>query len=187
MNLNVLKLLRCYWKQPIDKKEFKAVNYYVQYERVNHIQKKISESYGDFRYVTKHEDEYDLEIYKALYQSIETIPNIKEFHITTHETLLFDEDKNRALFSNIAFGYDYKDLRINTLDNSIALLSTRLFFADISNENFQNLIFPVIPFVLNLNLYGTIPSLIKANFLDRDRVDQILDKENGFDFSRFGQ
>jgi hypothetical protein len=185
--MNVLKLLRCFWKHPITRTEFKAVNYYVQYERINHLGNQVIQNYGEFKYVSKHEDNYDQEIYQKLHDSLSVIPNIQQFNITTHETVLYDqyEEKKRALFSNMAFGYDYRDLQINTLDRPVVNLATRIYYSNIANQANQNAIFTAIPLALNLNVNGNIPSLIRADFLDRQRVDQILDRENGIDLSRF--
>ena len=187
--MNVLKLLRCFWKHPITRTEFKAVNYYVQYERVNHILNPIYQGLGQFRSVIKHEDEIDIEIFQTLYNQLNGITNIQQLNIYTHETVLYQEyeEKNRAIFSNIAFGYDFHNLQINTQTNGVASLATRIMFSDASNIANQNAILTSIPLAINLNVTGEIPFLLRADFLDRQRVEQILNRENGIDLTRFQQ
>ena len=187
--MNVLKLLHCSWKHPISRNESKVVQYYIQYERVNHIENQVLQGEGGLRAVLKHEDVYDREIFDRLSESLNEIPGIEQLKITTSETILYDqnEEMSRALYSNLAFGSGFRGLLINTREHCIINLSTRIFFTDLANEANQNAILPSIPMVLNLNVNGLIPSLIRADFLSRQRVDQILDRENGIDLSRFQQ
>lgn len=187
--MNVLKLLRCFWKHPITRTEFKAVNYYVQYERVNHILHPVYQELGPFRSLIKHEDEIDVEIFQTIFNQLNGIANIQQLNIYTHETVLYQEyeEKNRAIFSNIAYGYDFRNLQINTQTNGVAELATRIMFSDASNIVNQNAILTAIPLAINLNLAGVVPSLIRADFMDRQRVEQILDRENGIDLTRFEQ
>jgi len=187
--MNVLKLIHCFWKYPITRTQLKAVSYYVQYERINHSANQVFQNYGQFRYVSKHEDTYDEEIYQQLYNSINGIPNIQQLNITTNESVLFDEyeEESRALSSKMAFGYDFRDILINTNNTLVSRLATRIYFTDINNLTYQNAILPSIPFALNLNLDGAIPSLIRADFFDRQRVDQVLERENDIDLTRFQQ
>jgi hypothetical protein len=179
--MNVLKLIRCFWKHPITRTETKAVNYYIQYERVNHIIHPVYGGYGPFKYLIKHEDDIDLEIYKQLYQDLSNIANIQQFNIYSDEILLINEseERHRALFSNMAFGYNFRKLNINSLSNSIVSLSTRIMFYDIKDELVRSTITNSIPMSLNLDLTGKIPSLINAPFLTQQQVDQILIRENG--------
>lgn len=184
--MNVLKLLRCFWKHPISHTEFKAVNYYLQYERENHTANPVYQQNG---ILTKYEDIIDIEIYQCLHDELNVIPNIQQLNIYTHETILYPglEEKNKAIFSNIAYGYKFRDLQIDTQTNSVVRLATRIMFSDAANIDNQNAILPVIPHALNLNLQGPISSLLRIDFMDRQRVDEILDRENGIDFTRFEQ
>lgn len=187
--MNVLKLLRCFWKHPITKTEFKAVNFYVLYERENHIGNAIYQQHGQLNFITKHEDAIDIEIYNNLYNALNEIPNIQQLSIYTHETALFTdyEEKNRAIFSNIAYGYSFRDLRINTQTNPGIRLATRIMFSDAGNVANQNAILTAIPLALNLNLSSTISSLLRADFMERQRVDEILDREKNIDLTQFQQ
>jgi hypothetical protein len=182
--MNAIKLLRCFWKHPIGQNDFKAVNYYIIYERVNHTINANYNNFGAFRMLVNHEDDIDREIYQKLFEELSIIPNIIDFRIHQSETVLYPgyEDKNLALMSNMAFGYDFKKLTINTQTNHIANLSTRIMFTDAANLTIKNNIVSAIPLVLTLNFNGTIPSLLCKDFMNKDKVDLILERENNITF-----
>jgi hypothetical protein len=181
--MNVLKLLRVFWKHKINRNEFKAVNYYVLYERVNHTSNPMYQYYGEHRYIDKHEDDIDKMIFDNLYQRLNENPDIQQLNIFTHEVVLHPdfEELNRAIFSNMAFGWDFNNLQINTNDQVIEMLATRIMF---HNTDHSEAILMSIPETLNLNLNGKIPSLVRTSFLEKEITEQILkrEEENGFDY-----
>lgn len=179
--MKVLKLLRCFWKHPITRHEFEAVNYYVQYERDNPEGYAKFNTYGGHKFLINHEDDIDKEIINSLSAEILKFPGIDQFLINTHETLLYNE-KQSAIFSNLAFGYNFQNLILNTQTDNIARLHTRILFHDIRNIDYQNIIFPAIPLALNLNRSGKVDSLYPAEYMDQQKVNQILERDNGLSF-----
>jgi hypothetical protein len=64
--MDVIKLLRCFWQHPIPRNRFVSVNYYVIYERSNHVVDARHHNYGGFRMVSEHTDGIDEEICSSL-------------------------------------------------------------------------------------------------------------------------
>jgi hypothetical protein len=185
METNILKLLKCTWSHRISNNDFKIVHYYVQYERVNHIVHAIYDEYKKFKMLNRHEDDIDKEIYKALFNYLYINPEISNLRIYFDELPLYFgvEEKNRALFTNSAFGYDYTDVEIRTKTHQIVNLDTKVMFNGVSDNFIQGVITLSLPRMLNLDITGEIPSLIRADFLEKDRVSEILYREDDVNFS----
>lgn len=182
--MNFLKLLRCYWKQPAENGQLTGVTYYVQYERVNHLQNPIYEGYGQYTILAKHEDEIDRLIFEKLYEKLNEIPGIKELHIYTDELIVYGEfeEKYRAICSRSAHGHEFRDLRIKYTNGQQLSLSTRVFFLNASEDEVRYSIVPLLPTSLSLSLHGPVDTLISADFLDKEQVDRILELHD-FNFS----
>mgnify|MGYP000861215229 CR=1 FL=1 len=176
--MNVLILYRCFWWQQINSKLAKAINYYIQYERINHTKNANFEHFGNFKFLINHEDDLDKEIYKALFESLSLISGIKDLTINRDEIVLFPtyEDRNRALLSNMAYGYNFRRLTINTPKRQLVQCATRLMFSN--PIEFKDLICPSIPFSIDIDNDYSADSIIRADFLDPQRVDLILEREN---------
>ena len=163
--MNILKLYHGRWKQDVfndDGNCFKdrVVEYFVQYERVNHIVHQQIQDNNGYRTVTGHIDNIDTLLFDEINNALIQIPNIKEFDSGVYEfSPWFEyEQIERAWASKRALGYTFRDLTINTTTNRIVALATRLRFLDA--QRVKDSVVCNIPQVINLNLQGPIPSLI---------------------------
>lgn len=187
--MNILKLYHARWKQDVfdeDGNRFKdrVVEYFVQYERVNHIVHQQIQDNNGYRTVTGHIDNIDTLLFDEINNALIQIPNIKEFDSGVYEfrPWLEYEQIERAWASKRALGYPFRDLAINTTTSRIAALATRLRFLDA--QRVKNSVVYNIPQVINLNVQGLIPSLIRADFYTPDETDRIIqeywaDREGG--------
>lgn len=164
--MNVLKLYRFYWKYPLKQKKFLSINYYLMYERENHITHPVYLLSSPFRTIIKHEDQVDEFILLELFKHFQTLQNIEDFTFSPTEFVLYPdyEERYRVILSNIGQGYNLGDLQINTRTNLILNCATRVMFN--GYEEYHELVTMLLPRVLNLNLNGKIPSLLRADFLD---------------------
>lgn len=88
--MNILKLYHARWKQDVfdeDGNQFKnrIIEYFVQYERVNHIVHQQVENNNGLRTVNGHIDDIDTLLFNEFNNSIIQIPNITEFDSGVHE------------------------------------------------------------------------------------------------------
>lgn len=179
--MNVLKLLRCFWKQPVAGFGQRAVNYYVLYERVNHIVNANYRNEAEFRFLVNHEDEIDRLIYRELQTSLEQINGIEQLVIYNHEFLLYGDTnidtRSLALNSNIAVGRDYRPLILSTNTQVVTNLATRVWFSDVADEGARAFIDASIPRGINIGGDGEIPSLIGRPFMPRNEAALILKED----------
>lgn len=187
--MNILKLYHARWKQDVfdqDGNCFKdrVIEYFVQYERLNHIFYQQIQDNNGYRTATGHIDDIDTLLFNEINNKLIQIPGIKEFDSVVYEFRPWLEYKKieRAWASKRALGYDFRDLRINTTTKRIVALASRLKFLDIDRVK-DSVIFN-IPQVINLNIQGAIPSLIRADFYTHDETEKIIqeywaDKEGG--------
>ncbi|OQB31039.1 MAG: hypothetical protein BWY08_00760 [Bacteroidetes bacterium ADurb.Bin174] len=82
--MNILKLYHARWKQDVFDEEgyhFKdrVVEYFVQYERVNHIVHQQIQHNNGYRTITGHIDNIDNLLFDETNNALMQIPNIKEF------------------------------------------------------------------------------------------------------------
>jgi hypothetical protein len=187
--MNILKLYHARWKQDVFDEhgnQFKnrVVEYFVQYERVNHIVHQHVEVNNGYRTVTGHIDDIDTHLFNEINTSLMQIPNIKEFDSGVYEfrPWLDYEQIERAWASKRALGYPFNDLVVNTQTNRIVALATRLRFLDA--QSVKNSVIYNIPQAINLDIQGQIPTLIRADFYTPAETDRIIqeywaDREGG--------
>lgn len=183
--MNVLKLLRIRWKQPVyegARGEKRVVHCYIQYERVNHVIHQIIQKYGQFKIATQHTDELDEAIFFAIYNHFSKIEGVEDLGIYIHETLLYGdaETKERALFSRIAYGYNFRKIELRYNHNSIVKLSTKVLLTDA--EKFKTSVSHNIPYYLELEGDFTekkLASIIDAAFYSSSEATQILNEYYG--------
>ena len=168
-------------------KQTRAVNYFIQYERINHTVNAVGSKYKDYQWISRYEDDIDREIFVQVKQEIEKIPGIEQLRIVVHEAPLYKdfEEKDRAFISQIAQGYHYRDIRVNTFDQSIGTFPAKILFSDASDQAISNAIVTGLPMALNLELPGKIDSIKRADFLPQHEIDRILKREEGIDLSKF--
>jgi len=177
--MNILKLYHARWKQDVfdeDGNSFKnrVVEYFVQYERVNHIVHQQIEENNGYRTVTGHIDNIDNLIFEGINNLINQIPNIREFDSCVYEFRpWYGYDQiERAWASKRALGYNFYNLDVNTSTHTIVTLATRLRFIDA--QRVKNSVINNIPQVLNLEIDIEIPTLIRADFYSRQETEKII-------------
>lgn len=188
--MNILKLYHARWKQDVFDEEGnvyknRVVEYFVQYERVNHIVHQQVENRNGYRTVTGHIDQIDNIIFDGINNAINQIQNISEFDSVVYEFRPWhDYEKiERAWASKRAQGYRFNDLRINSRTvNDVASLATRLRLLDA--QKVKNSVIYNIPQSITLELDGLIPTLIRAHFYTREETEKIIqeywaEKEEG--------
>lgn len=168
---NVLKLLRCFWKQPIPGHRDYAINLYILYERENY------EGYAEvneWRTEVRYEDSLDLAIRQRLYEQLRQLSGVDEVHVVTHSDMLWPgfEHRTRALYSRIAYGWTHTDIAINTQTQHVINLATRIFFAD--RPQIEHFVTPALPLGLELDYKGEVFSLHRANFFSPEHADEVI-------------
>lgn len=187
--MNIVKLYHARWKQDVfdeagNQFRNRIIEYFVQYERVNHIVHQQVEDNHGFQAIIGHIDDIDTLLFNEINNSIRQIPNITEFYSGVHEFrpwLDYDQIE-RAWASKRALGYPFNNLPVNSRTNRIASLATRLRFMDA--QSVKNSVIYNIPQAINLDIQGPIPSLIRADFYSPDETDRIIqeywaDREGG--------
>jgi hypothetical protein len=177
--MNILKLYHARWKQDVfdnagNRFKDTVVEYFVQYERVNHIFHQQIQDNNGYRTITGHIDDIDTLLFDEINNGLIQIANIKEFDSGVYEFRPWYEYEQieRAWASKRALGYSFRDLTINTATNRIVALATRLRFLDA--QRVKDSVIYNIPEVINLNLQGPIPSLIRTVFYTPDETDRII-------------
>lgn len=187
--MNILKLYHARWKQDVFDEvgntfKNRVIEYFVQYERVNHIvHQQLAERNG-FTTVTGHIDTIDIAIFDAINNAIRQIENISEFDSVVYEFRPWHDYENieRAWASKRAQGYRFNDLKICNRTNEIVSLATRLRF--LNANQVKNSVIHSIPRTVTLELDGLIPGLIRANFISNEDTEKIIqeywaEKEEG--------
>lgn len=177
--MNILKLYHARWKQDVFDEhdnyyENCVVEYFVLYERVNHIvHQQVSDQNG-FSIVTGYIDEIDALLFQELSNVLNQIPNIKEFDSCVHDfrPWLDHEQIERAFASKRAIGSGFRDLIVNTRTNRIVTLATRIHFSNF--QSVKNSVIFNIPQSVNLDIIGQIPTLIRASFFSPEKTDRII-------------
>ena len=175
--MNVLKQIHCSWKQPYLRNDAKFINYFIQYERVNHI---VHQVIHNPIYIT-HDDQFDVMIYNGIVDEIQKIIGIDQLRVEVSEAVLYREgysNEQRALFSNIAIGYDFRDIQVRGHNYTpIINLKTRLWFTDKHNEDVRAYITTLIPHSIDIDYQGAITSLIQSQFMSREESQRVLHGE----------
>ncbi|CAG5077583.1 hypothetical protein [Parvicella tangerina] len=185
--MNVQKLLNCKWRQKCYNgqgvREY-MVNYYVFYEREGHVQNPEYDiinipDYGDWRFITGHNDELDDVIKKGLENWFNQFNDIEFLGVFPKETNVLwelNEDKEKALISNTAYGWDnYRLTLINSTDNTYKRLHTRVHFTD--RELIAEQVAPKFPHYITIAATADkFNSIIESPFLTRQEVETILDR-----------
>lgn len=161
--INVLKLFTIYWRYQL-RKGFISINYCLLYERENHIINPVYQTSGQFKAIIKHEDMVDRQIINHLFIHFKSLSDIEDFTFTEHEFVLFPdhEAQYRAIISNYRPWYNLGDLQINTNTNRILNCATRTMFN--GYEEYLDLVRPMLPHALNLDMQGNIPTLLRSEF-----------------------
>lgn len=182
--MNILRLYHARWKQDVFDEhgnyyENCVVEYFVLYERVNHIIHQQVNDQNGIRTVTGHVDEIDTILFEAISNVLNLIPNIKEFDSGVHEFRPWHnyEQIERAFASKRAIGSGFRDLIVNTKTNRIVTLATRIRFSNA--QSIKNSVILNIPQTINLDITGQIPTLIRADFYSREETDRIIQEYCG--------
>jgi hypothetical protein len=185
--MNVLKQIHCSWRQPYQRNDAKLINYFIQYERIDHIRHQVIHN----PIYTTHEDEIDVMIYNGVITEIQKIIGIEQLQVKVDEAVLWGEEysaQRRALFSNVAIGYNFRDIQIRGHQYTpIVNLKTRLWFTDKHNEDVRNYILPLMPRFIDIDHQGPIPSLIQSQFMSREEAHRVLHIDDDIDMDRFTQ
>jgi hypothetical protein len=179
--MNILKLYHARWKQDVidehgNQYKNRVVEYFVLYERVNHIIHQQIDDNNGYRTVVGHIDDIDTQLFDKINNKLMQIPNIKEFDSGVHEFRPWFgyEQIERAWASKRALGYPFKDLVINTRINRVVALATRLRFMEA--QKVKDSVIYNIPQAINLNIGDPIPTLIRADFFSPDETDRIIEE-----------
>ena len=178
--MNILKLYHARWKQDVYDEEGnvyknRVVEYFVQYERINHIVHQQVENRNGYRTVTGHIDQIDNIIFDGINNEINQIQNISEFDSVVYEFRpWYDYEKiERAWASKRAQGYRFNDLFINNRTGHVVTsLATRLRFLDA--QKVKNSVIYNIPQLIILSLDALIPSLIRTEFYTREETEKLF-------------
>lgn len=177
--MNILKLYHARWKQNLfDEKgnvyKNRIVEYFVQYERINHIINQQIEIRNGFNTVTGHIDQIDTVIFSEINNAINQIKNISEFDSVVYEFRPWNDFERieRAWASKRAQGYRFNNLNLNIKNSKSISLATRLRFLDA--QKLKNSVINNIPNEISLELDNLVHTLIRADFYSIDNTDKII-------------
>ena len=187
--MNILKLYHARWKQDVWDEEGqiypnRVIEYFVQYERENHLVDQQLINRNGYRTVAAHIDPLDNIIFDKLNGAISQIETIREFDAVVHEFRPWhDYEKiERAWASKRAQGYRFNDLNIRSRTHHIVSLATRLRMLDAPLV--KNSVIGNIPQLITLEMDGLVPNLIPAAFYTTKITETIIkaywaEKEDG--------
>lgn len=159
------------------------------YERLNHVVHPVYQQFGEFKMLTKHEDEIDFLIRNEVYAQLNKILGVSDLSVSTSDFDLwggeFDE-KQYAVCSNSAYGYDFRALRVDAGMDPVASLATRIIFMGITDPLLQQQIFPAIPILISLPAHLNYDTLHRREFMPQPQVKAVLQRQADIDLSRFG-
>jgi len=178
--MNILKLYHARWNQnafDVHGKLYKDViiQYFVLYERENHIKYQQTDGKKPFQTVIEHSDDIDNIILKELDKTFRQIQYITKFDSNVYEFRPWSNNEKfeRARASKKAMGYDFHDLKVySQTNNLLASLKTRVRFPEpttIKNDIIHNL-----PTSIKIPVNENIPSLVKSTFYEKEEADRII-------------